>query len=81
MRLLRSIPLSLLAVLLSAAPAHAAQAAEGGASGLLTPSGGLMFWTLVIFVVLAAVTWSYRDVYHRHNDKTADASSHQDAHH
>mgnify|MGYP001199834864 CR=1 FL=1 len=35
----------------------------------------------VIFVVLAAVTWSYRDVYHRHNDKTADASSHQDAHH
>lgn len=35
-----------------------------------------------IFLVLALVTWSYRDVYHRHGDKTsADASSHQDAHH
>jgi|GEM_PF-1015118 hypothetical protein len=35
-----------------------------------------------IFLVLALVTWSYRDVYHRHADKTAgDASSHQDAHH
>jgi hypothetical protein len=35
-----------------------------------------------IFLVLAVVTWSYRDVNHRHNDKTApDASSHQDAHH
>jgi hypothetical protein len=36
----------------------------------------------VIFLVLALVTWSYRDVAHRHNDKTsADAGSHQDAHH
>jgi hypothetical protein len=36
----------------------------------------------VIFFVLAVVTWSYRDVAHRHNDKTsADAGSHQDAHH
>jgi hypothetical protein len=36
----------------------------------------------VIFLVLAVVTWSYRDVAHRHNDKTSgDAGSHQDAHH
>lgn len=34
-----------------------------------------------VFLVLAVITWSYRDVYHRHNDKTSDASSHQDAHH
>ncbi|GHF24287.1 hypothetical protein [Pseudolysinimonas yzui] len=35
-----------------------------------------------IFLLLAIVTWSYRDVHHRHNDKTsADASSPQDAHH
>ncbi|HWH98202.1 MAG TPA: hypothetical protein VNS80_07525 [Pseudolysinimonas sp.] len=35
-----------------------------------------------IFLFLAIVTWSYRDVAHRHSDKTsADASSHQDAHH
>ena len=35
-----------------------------------------------IFLLLAIVTWSYRDVYHRHNDREAgDAGSHQDAHH
>ena len=35
-----------------------------------------------IFLLLAIVTWSYRDVAHRHNDRTsADASSHQDASH
>lgn len=34
-----------------------------------------------IFLLLAIVTWSYRDVSHRHNDKTSDAGGHQDAHH
>jgi hypothetical protein len=35
-----------------------------------------------IFLLLAVVTWSYRDVSHRHNDRTsAEAGSHQDAHH
>jgi hypothetical protein len=35
-----------------------------------------------VFLLLALVTWSYRDVYHRHNDKaSADSGSHQDAHH
>jgi hypothetical protein len=34
-----------------------------------------------IFTLLAFVTWSYRDVYHRHNDKTSGAADHQDAHH
>ena len=31
----------------------------------------------VVFIGLAAVTWSYRDVSHRHNDKTSgDAHGH-----
>ena len=34
---------------------HAAEAAEAPKGGLLTPSGGLMFWTLIIFVVLLFV--------------------------
>jgi hypothetical protein len=34
-----------------------------------------------IFLVLAVVTWSYRDVNHRHNDRTPADGSHQDAHH
>lgn len=35
---------------------HAAEAAEAAPKGgLLTPSGGLMFWTLIIFVVLLFV--------------------------
>ena len=36
---------------------------------------------VTVFLLLAVITWSYRDVYHRHNDKTSDAGSHQDAHH
>ena len=51
MRLLRSSLLSL-AMLASAAPVLAAQEAEGGPPNLLNPSVGLMFWTLLIFVVL-----------------------------
>ncbi len=34
---------------------HAAEGAETAKGGLLTPSGGLMFWTLIIFVVLLFV--------------------------
>ena len=31
---------------------HGAEAAEAPKGGLLTPSGGLMFWTLIIFLIL-----------------------------
>ena len=32
-----------------------------------------------VFLLLAVITWSYRDVYHRHGEKTSgEASSHQD---
>jgi F-type H+-transporting ATPase subunit b len=34
---------------------HAAEAAEAPKGGLLSPSGGLMFWTLLIFLVLLFV--------------------------
>jgi F-type H+-transporting ATPase subunit b len=34
---------------------HGAAAAEGAKPGLLSPSGGLMFWTLIIFVILAFI--------------------------
>ena len=48
--MLRSALLALVAIMLAATDAHAA---EGG--DLLTPSGGLMFWTLLIFIVLLFV--------------------------
>lgn len=34
-----------------------------------------------IFLLLAIISWSYRDVAHRHNDKTSGASDSRDAHH
>jgi F-type H+-transporting ATPase subunit b len=47
--MLRSALLASLAIVLAATDAHAAE------GGLLTPSGGLMFWTLLIFIVLLFV--------------------------
>ena len=51
MRLLRPTLLSLLPLAASAAPLLA-QEAERAPVNLLSPSGGLMFWTLIIFVLL-----------------------------
>ena len=49
---------------------------------LILPIWAFPVIAAAIFLILAVVTWSYRDVYHRHGDKTsADAGSHQDAHH
>lgn len=42
-------------MLLQEQGAAAAQGAEAAKPGLLTPSGGLMFWTLIIFVILAFI--------------------------
>jgi F-type H+-transporting ATPase subunit b len=39
--------------------APAAEGAEAAKGGLLTPSGGLMFWTLIIFVILAFILSRY----------------------
>ncbi len=50
---MRSSLLSALLVL--AFPATAFAAEEGGKVNLLSPNGGLMFWTLLIFIVLLIV--------------------------
>src|SRR5687767_12443991 len=47
--MLRSALLAVTAIVLAATDAHAAE------GGLLTPSGGLMVWTLLIFIVLLFV--------------------------
>ena len=56
---MRSLLLSALMLLLAALPAAAAAAAEGEPVNLLSPHGGLMFWTLLIFLVLFFVLWKY----------------------
>jgi len=43
---------ALLLVATIATPALASEGAEAAPRGLLSPAGGLMFWTLVIFLVL-----------------------------
>lgn len=54
---MRSSILSALLVL--ATPATAFAAEEGGKVNLLSPNGGLMFWTLLIFIVLLVVLSRY----------------------
>ena len=49
--------LALATLSLLLAPALAAQ--EEHASGPLTVEGGLMFWTIVVFMVLLAVLWKF----------------------
>ena len=39
--------------------AAAAEGAEAAPAGLLSPNGGLMFWTLIIFVILAFILSRY----------------------
>ena len=34
-----------------------------------------------VFLILALVSWSYRDVAHRHNDKTSGAEGRGHGHH
>jgi F-type H+-transporting ATPase subunit b len=46
---------TLVLLALTATPAFAA---EGGAD-LLSPNAGLMFWTLIIFIVLLVVLWKF----------------------
>lgn len=54
---MRTIPLSALMLLLAASPAFAA--VDGEPVDLLSPHGGLMFWTLLIFVALFFVLWKF----------------------
>src|SRR5690349_20980776 len=50
---MRTLSRSLALVLASASPLLAQE--EGGRVNLLSPSGGVMFWTLIIFIVLLFV--------------------------
>ena len=45
--------------LLAATPAFAQESGGGGGASLLTPNGGLMIWTLVIFLILMWVLSKY----------------------
>lgn len=60
MRLSSHVAARALALLpLVAATAFASEPAEGGPVNLLEPKGGLMFWTLLIFIVLLFVLSRY----------------------
>ena len=58
----------------------ATEAAEGAGAHAITPAAliaaGIAF---AVFLTLGIITWSYRDVYNRHNDKTGSDAGH-DAH-
>ena len=49
---MRSKFFSAVALLLIAVPAYAQEAEAAAKPSLLTPSGGLMFWTLIIFAIV-----------------------------
>jgi F-type H+-transporting ATPase subunit b len=49
---MRRTILGILTLLAAAAPAAAQAAEQEGKGGLLTPSGGLMIWTIVVFLIL-----------------------------
>jgi F-type H+-transporting ATPase subunit b len=51
---MRKLLTALSLLLLSASPAFAAAAAEGGAN-LLSPKTGLIFWTIVVFIIVFLV--------------------------
>jgi F-type H+-transporting ATPase subunit b len=55
MRRIVSHSLALLGLLTAATPLVAQEAAAATKPGLLTPQGGLMFWTLIVFAVVFVV--------------------------
>lgn len=52
--------------------AEAAESAHAITPAALT-AAGIAF---AVFLTLGIITWSYRDVYNRHNDKTGADSAH-----
>lgn len=52
------------------------ETAGTGISAAALIAAGIAF---AVFLILGVVTWSYRDVYHRHNDKVAANSGAHDS--
>ena len=48
---------------------------------LVLPSWAFPAIAAGVFALLAIISWSYRDVAHRHNDKTSGAPASQDNQH
>ena len=48
---------------------------------LILPTWAFPVIAAGVFLLLAIISWSYRDVAHRHNDKTSGSSTSHDAHH
>ena len=48
---------------------------------LVLPNWAFPAIAAAFFIVVALVTWSYRDVANRHSDKTGGAADHSDAGH
>ncbi len=56
--------------------------APEGVAELILPIWVFPVIAAAIFLILGLVTWSYRDVYHRHNGRGSDgAASSQDSQH
>ncbi|MFC5501921.1 hypothetical protein ACFPJ4_06665 [Lysinimonas soli] len=55
--------------------------AEQAPAPLIMPSWAFPAIAAGAFLVLALVSWSYRDVANRHSDKTGEAADHADAGH
>lgn len=55
---------------------HAAEGAHEG--GVVLPFPAVIFGVIAIgvFVLLGAITWSYRDVANRHDHKSSGSQSH-----
>lgn len=52
--------------------------AEGTTAPIIAPPWVFPLIAAIVFIVLAVVSWSYRDVANRHSDKTSDAASHSE---
>ena len=55
--------------------------AESAPAQLVLPNWAFPAIAGAVFLLLAIITWSYRDVANRHSDKTSGASAHSDAGH
>ena len=55
--------------------------AETAPAQLVMPNWAFPAIAAAVFITLAFITWSWRDVANRHSDKTGGAADHSDAGH